>query len=735
MKSLTLLRWAAPLALLAALWWPEWSHHQYDRSAPSLRPVDIQRSPPERLIELARMDLAELDLLAIAPGTGAAALRAGSIDIPGLSWGRHPLAGYPQDIEQGPPTFRWFMAGLGLERLLLNEYEQLRDPALLDAAEARILQFARHEKGRRWDQGFLWNDHSIANRASVLIQLWQLRRAEAGWLQSDAAAEVLALAQRSARLLADARHFTARTNHGWIQSVGLLQLTAAFPELPEAPAWRAEAERRLRLQLPFYVSPEGAILEHSPRYHAIGTKLLTLAQRLRHLQGLPAWPELDRAVQGADTVLQALQRPDTSVPGIGNSDAHTRHLRPLYAPSGSAPLQWLTEAGAPQSLLMPVAAWAVNWQGLGSPQASQLMLSWAHHPRHGHKHADEGGLNWWAQGQDWINPVGYWPYGLALTNESYGWAASNAPHGRQETLKTERSSQLLGQTQRADLQLLDVERQRADGARLRRQVLQLGPERLLVLDFLSGVRDGPQLYWNFAPKVLLSRQDNQRWLSDPRPDGLRLQVQVATPAAPQDGKAKSGLQIERLSGPEHVAAGWTTVRRVPERSDALHIRSAGPDMVLASLFELGRAPMPLGLRWEQHQDAEHWTLNWGEGSAAQRLERRGDVIEFGAVQTPIQRMAAPDVQPLRQAMAQALEAHPPWRSLLPQRLTASKGVLALTLALETLFLLRWLWLRRSPAVAPTSLARLTHGPALPLLALLVWAAAAVVLLGRYLPPV
>ena len=62
---------------------------------------------------------------------------------------------------------------------------------------------------------------------------------------------------RSGELLAKQKLFTVRTNHGVMQNIALLQVTAAFPLLPKTKDWRNLAIERLELQLGFYVSDEG----------------------------------------------------------------------------------------------------------------------------------------------------------------------------------------------------------------------------------------------------------------------------------------------------------------------------------------------------------------------------------------------------------------------------------------------------------------------------------------------
>lgn len=680
-RSLTPWRWLLPLALLAAIWWPEWSHFRIDRSDadPALLAAAATQPADAVLDELAGVDLAEIEGLSLPVMSIAANAAQGFVDIPGLSGGRVALRGHPQDHQNGPPTFRLFMAGLSLERLLLKAYEQTRDERWLMLALERTAALAAYERAQRHDLGFLWNDHAVAARGATLIRLWAdvrqrpaLREAHGPWLQS--------FAQRSGRMLAKPVHFTVRTNHGVMQNLALLQLAAAFPALPEAPQWRTLARERLALQLGFYVSPEGVVLEHSAGYHQVGTVLLQRAQRLYRLNGLPADPALDRAAAAAHQVLAQLMRPDATLPPLGNTEVGFAYRRPMPGADGSAPLGWTPPppaTAAAGATLYPAAGWAVWWSGEVLPRESQVMLTWAKHDGHGHKHADEGALVWWAHGQQWLGAIGYWPYGDPLVRAAYGWPSANAPHAPGEDARAPRSVALLASGDAAGLRLLDTERRTPEGMVLRRQVLQWDGSSLLVLDFASGAARGTRSLWTLGPPLKLepAAAGSRSAVTAPTADGRRLAIGV-TSTGP--------VQTERLRGSRDPFGGWMSVDRQPQPVDAWQVTNPAPESTTVTLFQLGTTPLaPQIAPMPARLDPQDWQLDITLADGAPlRITRRGLDLTLAAPNAPARRLAlqpppaslAPALQALRRNYAEAIAAYPPWRDLWRFRVLVSQRI-------------------------------------------------------------
>lgn len=678
-----LLRLVPPAILLALIWWPEWAHYRVDRelSPTALEQMGAPVTAQHRslLLELSMIDLAESRSQDITPQQAAAAVDAGSIVIPRLTLGRWPLTGYPDDIHRGPPTFRLFMSSLALEHLLMRLWRQSGDERLLAIVLDRVGQLARHEAAQRHDRGFLWNDHAIASRVSVLVHCW-LALQDRPALRERHSRELLGFALRTGRMLQHADHFTVRTNHGFMQNLALLQLAAAFPALADAASWRMTADQRLKTQMAFYVSDEGVVLEHSPGYHLIGTQLIALAQRLRQASGLPDDERLKAAGVASASVLRGLLRPDGTLPAIGNTDGHIMHPVPAAA---SAPDDF--------EQIYSVAGWGLWWSGRSKPDASQTFFTWALHPGHGHKHADEGAFTWWSHGQSWITAVGYWPYGDPLVRKAYEWPGSNAPHGQAESASSGRSAWLRGHGATGAFRVADLERRRNDGATFRRTLLQIDRSTLLVLDFHDAVPDGVKTVWTLAPDIRLvplEDNDGHRWVSQARPGEAMLTLAL---------QSDSPVEARRLTAADDSVAGWTTVRLEPRETFSLGVQSSSSRgaIVTAWQVERGKAtPMALELSagasplsWQVtlHRSGQRWLIARAGTEVWLQRDRTSDTATTRVTlqsEDPSRSVAA-----LRTAYQSAVAAYPPWRDLWAYRVKVSWVLLA---ALPLLEILLWL---------------------------------------------
>lgn len=680
-------RWLLPIGLLAAIWWPEWTHYRIDRTgiAPSLVQAGIATPSDAVLAELSDIDLAELQGLALPVLAVAKDLRLGSIDVPGLSGGRVRLQGHPHDHQVGPPTFQLFMAGLSPERLLLQAYQQTNDRQWLELALQRTVQLASHELAQRHDRGFLWNDHAVASRPATLIRLWLDIRGNPQLREAHGAA-LLSFAVRTGRMLAKSSQFTVRTNHGVMQSLALLQLAAAFPWLPEAPGWRTLAHERLTLQWRFYFSPEGVVLEHSPGYHHLGTVLAYRAQRLYRLNDMPVDTTLQPLALKSQQVLARLMRSDGTLPPIGNTDLGASLRLPSAPGDGSAMPGWSDPPPASQpagAALYPIAGWGLWWTGQQHPRGSQVMMTWAKHDGHGHKHADEAGLTWWANGNEWLSTVGYWPYGHPLMREAYGWRSSNAPHLPGESARARRKVRLMSSGDTPQLRLIDIERQAERGVVLRRQVVQWDGSSLLVLDFISGSPTGSQTLWTLGPGVRLERRsDDGPWMTSAGTDGSRLAFHVVSTSATQQ---------TILRGSHEPFGGWATIARTPTPVDALQVTTAAAESATVTLFQLEPqilAPSVGALTARMEPD--DWMLTLQVHGSPLQIQRRGAEVSLMPSSLPpvVLHLASPgpDVETglalLAASYRAAVDAYPPWRDIWRFRERVSKYIIALAIGIE-----------------------------------------------------
>ena len=704
-----LLRLCFAILAFAALWLPEFRHYHVDRAPPGAAAIEAARSTPgaEVLAEIAAMPLTvSLGIKTEDLVSASEAVLQGKLHAPAYLDGPRPIMGYPGDIETGPPTLRLALAGLALEDQLVRAFEASGDERFLREALRRTVAFATYERSRRIDSGFLWNDHAIAARVAAMARLWRHLR-ERPDLAGENAAVPLTVVQQAARMLLKPDHFTVRTNHGVMQNLALLQIAAGFPSLDPEHRFVALALERLGVQAGFFVSPEGIVLEHSAGYHAHGSELLAVALRLCELNRVQPPPFLADAARRSHEVLALLRRPDGTLPAFGNTE-----FGAPSAPPGPDP--------APGNHLFPVAGYALWWTAAGESardRPTQTVVAWAKHDGHGHKHADEGSLVLWSDGIDWITPTGYWPYGHPLTRISYSWTSSNALHEAGEGPKSPRQTSLRGVISAQSVRALDIERTNADGAVFRRQIVQIGGDRVLVIDDARELRSGAETLWTFSPDTDLITHPGTDTLLVQRGDA-RMQMVVLPIAA----------VLTRHRGSEAPFAGWVVRGGRPAPAPALQVLRPESNSLTATIFHLlgpAEASPPPVLSTDA--TAEHWRLEWSGSGDSLSLERQGDTLRLrdGSGSREYRWHPAPDVAQagasLKAAYVAAVTAYPPWRDLTAYRIQASYGVGAFWLLVEVLVL-----------VVVRRQTRITRGIPFHALLALLWSASVAFLLAFHL---
>jgi hypothetical protein len=681
-RWLFLMRALLPMLVALSIWWPAFDHFRIDRRAPVAAVVaQLSREPSVgKLAEIAKIKFT----VSLAPVPDQRARVAGMIlddrlEAPFFLSAVMPLRGWPADLSQGSSTFQLAMASFAVEDLLFDEFESSGDQRFYARARDRVLAFADWESQQRKPYGFLWNDHAIAARIAVLTRLWLTLRHDPA-ATSAQRASLLALVDRSGELLAKSSQFTVRTNHGVMQNLALLQITAAFPDLPKAAQWRNLALERLELQLAFYVSDEGVVLEHSSEYHVFGQELIAYAIQLARLNGQEPLPRLLTAYAGAKEFTRQLARPDGSLPLIGNTAGGWHTTAVSQAPH------------AVGSHLYPLSGYAIWWTG--DPVESQTLVAWAKHDRHGHKHADEPSLHFWSRGMDWITATGYWPYDDPDYEQANGWAGSNAPHGKGEAAKSPRTVRLLGTAATGAVRLIDIENVRQSGLTVRRQVIQLAPEQLLVVDSVSGASAPVETIWTLDPRLNLQALGDQRFRSTPSDEGQALQIDLA-----HDAGNVATTTLYR--GSRTPFAGWVVAGPLLAASALLVERAPGNSMTATLLTVANQAGLGV-LQMAQGAQAENWSIEVQSPTLPLHVQRQGDrvVVKTNSGEATLSLVSPPSLETrqntLRTAMSQAIQIYPPWRELgrFHQRLYI--GIFSLWAGLEiTLALLgRWQLRRR-----------------------------------------
>lgn len=483
--------WIVPIVVLSAIWIPILRHYQFvtpaitDDIVAGGRPL-----PPDAVLE----ELSHfyyhppLDLPSDGAVISAAEqVLAGRLDLPGLPPLMLRLPFEPEDLERVPPEWQLELPALRIPNLLLEAYERSARQEFLVAARESILAWASYERRAVLPNGLLWNDHAIAARSLVLSNFWRIYR-RSPLYRDDTAKVVFEFAARSAQFLAHPAYFTFSTNHGVMQNLALWHLALSFPTLPKSAEYADLAMARLREQMPYYVSEEGVILEHSAWYQEFGLNLLSVAFRYMTFLDIPIDVQWREKYEKAKEYWALLRRPDRTLPTYGDTWIQPSRVGPPIVEVDergmSSPLH-LTERVKPQSVnnLFPVSGYFLRWEGLehwpDPTELNQTVMAWSYFPGHGHKHADEMSVLLWANGETWLTNRGYRP-------GAEHWDGSNAPHLRLENDNSVRETEVKFSGWSDELALIDVERKGAGDYVVRRELVRVKPHVWLIFDQSSG---------------------------------------------------------------------------------------------------------------------------------------------------------------------------------------------------------------------------------------------------------
>jgi hypothetical protein len=575
---------ALPILALVVAWFPEVAHYSAPHQAISDEVVDRARAAPsdDVLVELSGFSLLPSegqspdDDVAIAQG-----ILVGRLALPDLPAADIHVPFSPADLDGLPESLQLPFAAFVVPDVLLGTYQQTGREEFFTAAAEYIEAWDWFERHARFQKGLLWNDHAIAARVRVLGDFWRLYRHRSDY-RPEMGRAVLEQAARYGHFLSSPGHFTFATNHGLIQNQGLLHLALAFPNLPNAAAYRQVGAERMGRQLGFLLDENGFIRENSPGYQAFDLHILALSFRSLTLLGEPIPTDWARAYRAGLSVLEAFQRADDTMPAIGDTDGGIED-RELFAThidanGRSSPLSPLPGTASFSSVVGADAGYWIRWtprdeEGSGGAWA-QTVLSWTQPPGPAHKHADELGVQVWSDGVAWLTAIGYWPitdpdYAMAL-----GWDGSNAPHRLGEPFTSVRTSRLIADGALGPIGAVQVERAGPDGYHATRQLVTIGTDVWIVVDHVVGAAGANHTTWTTSP------------LLDVQPStgsgGYILRLPRSSTSGRLELQGSTGTAFELFSGSEQPFAGWHVIDGAPQPATAVAVTQPGDEAWLVT---------------------------------------------------------------------------------------------------------------------------------------------------------
>jgi Heparinase II/III N-terminus/Heparinase II/III-like protein len=555
-----------------------------------------------------------------------------------------------QDLDRVPENCQLPLAGFFAPDLLLRAYGESGRPEFLSAAEAYIVAAHKYERAAWFPRAQFWNDHAVSARIGVLTNFWRLYRHSPNY-QVKVARQILSMAARTEALLAKPGQFTSATNHGVMQNLALWQASLAFPSLPHTQEYQRLALTRLNDQMKFYVSEEGVVLEHSAGYQLFGLERLSWAFRYLDLMGQTAPAEWIEKYDRAKAFYAALRRPDGSLPTFGDTDDATDSLGPriaVFDPERRARQlvyqpEWRPAAAVS---LYPVSGYSIWWDGLDSPanirNLSQTVVSWSNFAGHGHKHADEMSLLFWAGGQTWWSNVGYWPYASESRSTGESWPGSNAPHLTDESFSAPRTASLVSTGSVSNLTFLELERSGAGSYLARRQVIHWTPNLWVVLDSTSSKEQNrTTTTWTTPSNVLWQQRADGSFLL--KGDHSEQQIELFVVGSP-------GAQQKLFRGSVHPFAGWQVESGRPTPASALVIEQPAQNSWAAAVWSLqpsGNASALSGRpQMTNWADATNWEMRLPAAGGETTLRRQGNKVLLHpdrGTDTALELRAPPDI--------------------------------------------------------------------------------------------
>lgn len=147
-----------------------------------------------------------------------------------------------------------------------------------------------------------------------------------------------------------------QNNHGLSEALGLYTAGALWPQLAEAPSWRAQGLETLFPQVLALVAVDGGFSQHSTNYHRLFLQLMVWAEIVLRAEGEQLPHSVGVKVRLATEFLLNLMETDGTVPRYGADDS--ANLFPL---AGGRAADFRPAVGAAQVLFLghrqPAGPW------------------------------------------------------------------------------------------------------------------------------------------------------------------------------------------------------------------------------------------------------------------------------------------------------------------------------------------------------------------------------------------
>lgn len=322
------------------------------------------------------------------------------------------------------------------------------------------------------------------------------------------------LADHAEYLLPQGR-FSSGSNWGQIESMGLLQIGAFFPEFKEAGEWRDTAWERIEQEMFRQVLEDGAQVELTTSYHQGVLSGFVRAAEIAALGGAEPTEDYWRRLERMYEYTMFLQKPDGTQPMLGDSwpadtsgtvaSGGRRFSRPdmLYVGTRG-------KEGSPPEYLdtaLPRAGYYVMRTDWLDRQAVYLLTDIAHRWGGGHQQPDALQINLYAYGKTLLPDSGSYLY-YGPERAAFARTSSHSTITVDDSNQNTSAARLNCRFTSEALSFVDGSHDGYPGVTHRRQVLfprpdGQAPPYFIIIDRLTGEGShGLDQYFHFLPAAL-----------------------------------------------------------------------------------------------------------------------------------------------------------------------------------------------------------------------------------------
>jgi heparinase II/III-like protein len=610
-----------------SIWLPELAHYYVRTPSISHKTIDESRIYPSDFVMnelisrdlLIKIDISDTEIIHIANR-----ITDGVLQIPGYSPVPIGIPFDSLDLDKGLPTWRFLFASLIAPKILLSAFTITKDDHYLELARKMILSWAKYEESKWLPYGFLWNDHAIAERITVISKFWHIYKSRSDF-DLETAEIILKFISRSGEMLAKEGHFTFATNHGIMQNLALLQIATEFPALPRSAYFKQLAFERLHDQMEFYINEEGVVLEHSALYQEHGLILIDKMLKYLAMNAITPPQSWEQKYKKGKEFLAKIQRPDGTLPIFGNTSGRHNSNKLAAKYDLNEIITFAPHSNISESLY-PIAGYSVWWSKLDddsyiSPY-SQTVLVWSYFMGHGHKLADEMSVLLWADGQNWLTNTGYWPYGVSGRSNVDSWEGSNAPHLLGESKNSIRETELLNYKVENKLAVSHLRRTSFEGYSFDRQVIHLNPYLWVIIDYTADrIPRKTTTTWTFSHELDMTKGSlaGQYYLN--RSDHNLCMTTFFL--------GSEEMIIERHRGSKDPFAGWVVIDSQPMAAPSLVVTQPSDSSLSVAVLSLDKdckekfVTQPKILNWN---GPDYWSIDIPFIKGTINIERKNDLI-------------------------------------------------------------------------------------------------------------